>query len=46
MLKQVIRKLDKALQRYRYRKIAEQLEKLESGLDYKFVVYHKKIRTS
>ena len=42
MLKKVIRKFDKALQRYRYReKLAEQLEELESGLDYKFVVYHK-----
>lgn len=35
--------LNKAVQRRRYnKKLARQLNELESGLDYKFVVYHKK----
>src|SRR6476620_5978044 len=48
MLKRVARRIDdlllgKAIQRYRYQqKLAERLNELESGLDYKFIVYHKK----
>lgn len=48
VIRRAIRKIDevflsKAIQRHRYeKKLAVQLNELESGLDYKFIVYHKK----